>query len=377
MTEERLPPPAGRLARGPVVHVSAQSVAHSEGGLGTHVAMLAVALARDGTLRQCVLSPRPDPGFAAAGVAWEAFDIQAVPPDSAALEGVLARVLAARPAPALVHVHNYEPAQPVLAALRGLDTPLVVTLHLPAPPEQAAMEARLLSRAAAVIAVSRSLRDEYAVRRSGRPPTVIPNGVDTAFFHPARAVRRLPERLLFAGRLAPQKGVDTVIRAVAELALDGEWRLIVAGEGEWRPTYMRLARDLGVGNRVEWLGWLPREALRRELWGCAALLMPSRYEPFGLSALEGMACGTPVVGSDVGGLAELVREGDSGVLVPPDSPGKLAAAVRELTSSPELQQRLSTAGPACAARLSWDRVARSTRDLYQTIGVEEELGDAG
>ncbi|MGV3720291.1 MAG: glycosyltransferase family 4 protein, partial [Actinomycetota bacterium] len=202
----------------------------------------------------------------------------------------------------VVHAHNYEAALPALVAQRLTGVPLVVTLHLPAPPEHEALEKRLLESADAVIAVSGALAAEYVERGWRMPrPTVIPNGVDTGFFTPGPAMSREPGRLLFAGRLTSQKGVDLAIRALAALVPTlPELRLVVAGAGPWEQAYRNLARRLGCMDRVRWLGWLEPEALRDQYRRCTALLMPSRYEPFGLSALEAMACGATVVASTAG-----------------------------------------------------------------------------
>jgi glycosyltransferase involved in cell wall biosynthesis len=264
----------------------------------------------------------------------------------------------------VLHAHNYEIALPALIAQGLMGAPLVVTLHLPAPERYRALERQLLSAADAVIAVSRSLAGEYAEYGC----RVIPNGVDTRFYHPDPGTRREAGRLLFAGRLSPQKGCDLALHAFRELLPTfPELRLHVAGAGPWEQAYRNLARSLGLGDRVRWLGWLEPAALREEYRRCRAFLMPSRFEPFGLSALEALACGAPVVAANVGGLPEFITDQETGVLVSPADPSALAQTARALLVSPSHADRLGAAAAIRAQELTWDRAAAETLRVYQSL----------
>ncbi len=368
--------PAGRG----VVHVTSQFPPHSNGGLGTHVQALCCALAPHVPVSVLVpAEPRypslpgvrywlqaGDPLQPSAAEAWGETLVQAV----AALRGPSGRL-------PIIHAHNYEAALPALHARSRSGAPLVVTLHLPAPADLVELERQLLEQADAVIAVSRSLAEDYRKRGWRIPdPIPVPNGVDLATFHgaPTGHSTRRHGQLLIAGRLTPQKGVDLAIRALARLLPDcPNLHLRIAGIGPWERAYRNLARELGVSDRVNWLGFLGPEALRQEYQHCGILLMPSRFEPFGLSALEAMACGAPVIASWVGGLPEFITPDQSGLLVPPCDVPALAEAIRYLVAFPEEAAWLGAGAMTAARALSWERTAQGTLEVYRSL---PDLGEA-
>ena len=173
---------------------------------------------------------------------------------------------------------------------------------------------------------------------------------------------------MFAGRLAPQKGCDTAHEALARLLPEfGDLQLRVAGAGPWEQAYRNLARSLGCPDRVEWLGWLEGPELREELRRCGVLLMPSRYEPFGLSALEAMACGAPVIASRVDGIAEYVRDNQNGLLTTPADASELATALRSVLQDSQRAARLGAAAAATARGMTWARAAAATTAVYDDL----------
>jgi glycosyltransferase involved in cell wall biosynthesis len=198
-----------------------------------------------------------------------------------------------------------------------------------------------------VVANSRAL----ALRLEGEgvpgPVEVVPNGV------PVRAARPpLGDApvVAFAGRLAREKGADVLLRAFRRVAdaLPAA-RLVVAGDGAQRPALERLAAALGLGDRVALLGHLPPDALERALEGAWVQAVPSRWdEPFGLVAAEAMMRGTAVVASGSGGLAEVVEDGRSGLLVPPGDEEALAGALLRVLRDRGEAERLGAAGRARA-----------------------------
>lgn len=332
------------------VHLTSQYPPVGQGGLGTHVLGLTQALAHEIAVE--IVSPARFPG-------------DPLDPQTALEWG-----LAVDPARGTVlHAHNYEAALPALIAKALTGAPLVVTLHLPAPEHHRPLEQRLLQAADAVIAVSASLAAEYRERGEKIPvPVVIPNGIDADFYRPDPDTRREKATLLFAGRLAPQKGVDLAIRALRELVpVFSALQLRVAGAGAWEQAYRNLARRLGIGDRVHWLGWLEPAELRAEYRRCTAFLMPSRFEPFGLSALEAMACGAPVVASATGGLPEFITDRESGLLVPPADPAALSQCLQDLLLNPERAAPLGAAAAARAASFTWERAAAATLRLYDSL----------
>jgi len=212
-----------------------------------------------------------------------------------------------------------------------------------------------------IVCVSRAVRDFHA-RRSGLPRggyTVIPNGVDAGAFARDEAARdRLRgqwgiagDEVLFAfvGKLRHEKGLDVLLAAMDLLAARGGGiRLVVAGDGPGQAAAQRFLDDRDAGRATKMLGFTRDVA--GVLSAADAMVVPSRWEGFGLSAVEAMACGLPVIASGVGGLRELVADGRTGLLVPPEDPQSLADAIERLAGDQALRTRLGAAGREVATR---------------------------
>jgi glycosyltransferase involved in cell wall biosynthesis len=169
---------------------------------------------------------------------------------------------------------------------------------------------------------------------------VVPNGIRLEELPAAAAPG---QGFLFAGRLSREKGLATLIEAVGRA---GDLRLAVAGTGPEEETLRRLARDR-AGERIEFLGHLERGALLARIRAARAVVMPSEwYENAPLSALEALASGVPVVATGLGGLPEIVRDGESGLVVPPRDAEALASALVGLEADEALARRLGERGRA-------------------------------
>ena len=174
----------------------------------------------------------------------------------------------------------------------------------------------------------------------------IPNFVDVGGV--PRAVEAGNGRVAYAGRLSDEKGVDTLVEAVA--ATPG-LEVDIAGEGLIRPDLEALATELGVADRVRFLGRLPLAAVQDLLRASSVAVCPSRwYENQPLAILEAFACGVPVVGTGLGGIPELIEPGVDGAIVPPNDPRALGAALRDLTERPDRAHALGAAGRAKVER---------------------------
>jgi glycogen synthase len=226
--------------------------------------------------------------------------------------------------------------------------------------------ARWISLSAAVV--------EPEVRSLAAPGAVVEvvgAGVDESFF---RVERKEQGYLLFFGRLDVfQKGLDTLIEAFALLrATDPSLRLVMAGRGKDAVLVDRLVRAAGVADGVEQLGAVS-DARRLELLaGATLMLMPSRFEGFGLVAAEAMAAGVPLVASDAGSLPEVVAPPTGGVTVPVGDAPALAAAARRLLEDPGLRAKLSRTARESARRFTWEAVAdRHHRFLERIAGSVE------
>jgi D-inositol-3-phosphate glycosyltransferase len=250
------------------------------------------------------------------------------------------------------------------------------------------IELRTMAIADRVIATTPADRDHmtryYGAARSSI--SVIPCGVDTTLFRPrqrAAARRRLglgSERVLvFVGRIQQLKGIDLLLRSAAELARDGKpLRVLVVGgiprfaDGRVSPEQQEMQRlltlrdELGLGERVHFVGAVDQADLPTYYSAADVTVVPSWYESFGLVALESMACGTPVVAARVGGLASLVRDGETGHLVAWRDPALYAERIREVCE-PATRRRMGRAARALAQEYSWPAVAEHVLDVYQTL----------
>lgn len=206
-----------------------------------------------------------------------------------------------------------------------------------------------------------------AYRAVARRAEFVPFGVNPVPTPPAR--RERDGSVLFVGRLEPDKGVDVLLRAFATVArARPEARLRVVGAGAERVPLERLARELGLAERVEFLGHVPRADVRPLFERAVALALPSRGESFGQVNLEAMAAGTPVVTTPrVIGSRDYLEDGANGRLVPPDDPAALAAALLDLLAKPDDVERLGRRGRETAERFDWRRVAERHVDLYGSV----------
>jgi glycogen(starch) synthase len=195
---------------------------------------------------------------------------------------------------------------------------------------------------------------------------VVPNGGGLASRTDLPPIGAGP-RLLFFGRLEELKGVQVLLAALpAVLAKHPGARLVICGSGPMEPELRRMADALGVGHAVELVGWLDGDGLAAQLAAAQVVVVPSMWpEAFGLTCLEALASGRAVVASAVGGLPDLVRDGETGLLVVPGDSIVLAAAVNRLAADEQLRRRLGRAGRALAAEYTMDRHVHAVLTAYR------------
>jgi glycosyltransferase involved in cell wall biosynthesis len=216
-----------------------------------------------------------------------------------------------------------------------------------------------LRRAARILIPSESLRElSVAWGVAAARIEVLPNPVEApADIGERDALRRRHglngQTLVYAGRLAMQKAVDVALTAVSRV---GGVELVIAGDGPDAEKLRALARELELNGRARFLGPQPRETVFELLRAADAVVLSSKWENFPHVAVEALAVGTPVVATNAGGVAEIVRDGENGLLVPPDDPAALAAAIERYFAEPELRERLRAAAPASVERFAPERI---------------------
>ena len=259
-------------------------------------------------------------------------------------------------------------------------------------------ERSIISCADALVAASHHEKEMLAQEGGigGGNIRVLPCGVDLDLFHPngsngtgaaaARDANRdgmvsVPpgkQLILYVGRLEPVKGLDELLGAMAllERRAPGRYHLAVVG-GELRSeirqanpylqSLLKLCRELHLEDQVSFLGPVKHESLPVYYRRARVLAMPSRYESFGLVALEALACGLPVVASAVGGLRDFLRHGENSLLVEERSPEAFATLLERLLTDDTLHRRLAAGGLATASTLGWGLVAERLLDLYRGL----------
>lgn len=243
--------------------------------------------------------------------------------------------------------------------------------------------------AKAATAVLATTADEVAeLSKLGVPNSrvsLVPSGVDTSRFSPDGLIakRKRQPRLIAVGSLAEYRGLDIVLRCLAELP--GAELVIAGGPSTERlesdhgyRILTKLAAHLGVADRVQFTGHVAHNVLPALLRSADLLVSAARYEPQGISSIRAMACGVPVVATAVGSYRDAVIDGTSGVLVPPGRPDVLASRLRDLLASP---MRLAAFGIAAAdrarSRYPWDRIAHEAITVYErTIATAPKVEPA-
>ncbi|WP_420147378.1 glycosyltransferase [Spirosoma sp.] len=302
----------------------------------------------------------------------------------------------------LVHAHFFMSGYVACQIKQQLEIPFVVTFHALGkvrkryqadsdrfPEDRDAIEQCVIQQANATIALCPQDREDLIQLYQVTPAqiTLIPNGFNHQQFYPVdKALARLligcettEPILLQLGRLVPRKGVDNVVQSLATLHREYgiRARLLIVGGDSTQPDptltpeigrLMELARQIGVEQWVTFTGSRNRDDLRYYYSAADVFVTTPWYEPFGITPLEAMACGTPVVGSAVGGIKHTVLDNETGFLVPPNQPKALAAKLAALLFNRKLRLLLGNQAVShVQANYTWQRVAELTAVLYEQI----------
>jgi glycosyltransferase involved in cell wall biosynthesis len=292
--------------------------------------------------------------------------------------------------PDVLHVQDAEYRPYLLRQVLQVDTPLVATVHgvtrlvTSRSDRTRSLITTNYQEIDWLIAVSSYVKDVITDHGAdARKVTIIPNGVDIDLFAPAetsqaRARLGLPADrfiVLFTGNLIPAKGVDILLRACrSNAAKHPDMHVIAIGQGPERENLAKLAVDLGIAERVTFAGYKPLSDM--PLWYQASdvFVLPSRAEGFGLSALEAMSCGKPVIVSfPPVGEHDFVWQNRTGLLIEYGHAEQLAQALDRLASSPDVVQRLGTEARKLVERdFNWDIIGRKTAQVYRHVLTEPQ-----
>lgn len=302
---------------------------------------------------------------------------------------------------ALVHANFFMSAWVASELKDKLHIPFVVTFHALGhvrrihqgsadqfPADRLQIEEDIVKKADRIIAECPQDKDDLIQHYNAAPERIatIPCGFDPAEFYPidkqlARMLLNLDANehiILQLGRMVPRKGIDTVIQALGVLKNTiSTLRLVVVGgaqddpEKDNDPELLRLkcmTKSLGIEARVTFAGRKNRDRLKYYYAAADAFITTPWYEPFGITPLEAMACGTPVIGANVGGVKFSVLDGKTGLLVPPKDPAALAEKIELLLANPRL---CNSMGKQAIARVNalftWAGVARKMSSVYEAL----------
>jgi D-inositol-3-phosphate glycosyltransferase len=255
--------------------------------------------------------------------------------------------------------------------------------------ERIAGEKRVLGRVDRVVTATLAERTQlrFLYKADDRKLITIPPGVDTSHFYPispdeakmAIGIKPDVRMILFVGRIEPLKGLDTLIRAMSSLKLnhpDHPVHLaIIGGEPDVSPEQrtsemarlQKLCDELALDQMVIFLGKRGQDTLPYYYSAAEVLIMPSHYESFGMVALEAMACGTPVIASEVGGLGFLVQNGQTGYTIPNGEPDVLCDKLSTLLNDANLRETMGRRATEYAQSYTWDKIAAQIVGVYQAL----------
>lgn len=308
----------------------------------------------------------------------------------------------------LIHAHFYMSALVAADIKLATGIPFVVTFHALGkvrrihqgeddgfPKDRFEIEERIIAEADRIIAECPQDRLDLINLYNADPArlAVIPCGFDASELNPMdKALSRkhlgIPTRervILQLGRMVPRKGIDTVVRGLAHLKEDHgiEARLLIVGGESDEPDpavtpeigrLKSIAVEEGVSDWVDFIGRRGRHEIKHYYSAADVFVSTPWYEPFGITPVEAMACGTPVIGSDVGGIKYTVKDGETGFLVPPVDPEALADRLALVFQDPDLLKKFSKCSLKRANDFfTWEIVAESIGDLYQEVLHEEPV----
>jgi glycosyltransferase involved in cell wall biosynthesis len=369
-----------KTTRQRICMISSEYPPYVLGGLGVHVTRLSTELAAFNDID--LVLPHQRSGYAPAPpgvsthtlarveanyddpISWLHFAQHAF--------NLVERISSARLKPEVVHCHDWVTVLCGIKCRWELKIPMVFHVHLPnRTPFCSSVENFGLVCSDLLTVNSQAMAEQMKDRFPNKKVVVVPNGVDTTVFNPGIPNTDTDQYVLFVGRLVEQKGVDRLLRAfVHVLKRFPTIELKIVGTGPCESAYRRLADCLLIGHRVHFLGWKTGLELSRLYQSASVVAVPSVYEPFGITALEAMACARPVVASNTGGLKEIIEHEKTGCLVTVGDHLDLAQWIIKLLDQKYLRQELGKmAGKMVheSSNYQWSSVARQFTEIYYKL----------
>jgi glycosyltransferase involved in cell wall biosynthesis len=297
----------------------------------------------------------------------------------------------------LIHVHDWLSGVAGIGLKHLYRKPLITTMHSTEYGRRTGIhndlqasiheiESWLCSESWRVIACSYYMRDHvsWSLRVPGYKICVIPNGVDVTKFNFGFDYWQIRNRfangsekiLLFVGRLVPEKGLDVLISALPNVLSSGvNAKIVVVGEGPQREQYQQMASDYGLAHKILFVGYTDDWTLRTLYRVADVTVVPSKFEPFGIVALEAMAARCPLVVSAVGGLNEIVDHEGTGLKVPMNNPDALASAILRIIRDVGFKDWIvNNAYQKCVWNYNWNNIAGWTAGVYDAVLHEYYTG---
>ncbi len=257
---------------------------------------------------------------------------------------------------------------PYVTYCRGSD------IYLPWPFKKS-ISNLILRNADAVVALSSDMKRQITEISNTRP-VVVPNGIEVERFEglsPEEAREKLGIKnnekvILFVGSLRALKGVRYLIQAMVIIKQkEPNARLLIVGDGPDRQGLENLVQKLDLQQSIDFVGGIPQERVPHYMMACDIFTLPSLSEGFGLACLEAMACGLPVVTTDVGGLPDLIKDGENGFLIPARNVAELARKLATLLESDELRAVISRNNREKAKKYDWSLISHQIEGIYESV----------
>jgi glycogen(starch) synthase len=296
----------------------------------------------------------------------------------------------------LIHAHDWLVANSAIGLKHIFRVPLVATVHSTEIGRRNGLhtnyermihqtEARLIDEAWKVICCSQYMAShiQWAFGLPKDKIMMIPNGVDTNAFNRKSDSNKFRSRyasadekiVLFVGRLVHEKGVHVLIGAMPKVLARVNAKFIIVGNGYMKDSLIAQVHRMGIAHKAYFTGFIDDQTLKL-LYSCAdVFVVPSLYEPFGITALEAMAAQVPVVASDIGGLSEIIEHDKTGVKVFPNSSDSLAWGITRVLLDPDYADSVKTnAYDKILKEYMWRKIGEKTKILYQWVYDEYQIG---